>query len=140
MTTRDEKQFALLFEGLRVLSESSFPKRCAHCGTVYQSADEFIAKTADINGRSGLKASFDEDDSTLVELYRNCPCGSTLMEFFSERRDSTDLGLKRREKFSQLVLMLNNKGLATDDARHELKRWMRGEHCPKLHELGFRQG
>ncbi|MEH6625643.1 MAG: oxidoreductase [Motiliproteus sp.] len=137
MIQQDEAQYALLFEGLKVLSESSFPKRCGHCGTVYQSADEFISKTAEINGHSGLKASRDDDESTLIELYRNCHCGSTLMEFFSERRDASGRGLQRRKKFSQLVLMLNKKGVATDDARHELKCWMRGEPCPKLKTLGF---
>ncbi len=139
MDKMDDEQLSLLFQGLKVLSESSFPKRCGHCGTVYQSAADFIAKTEEINGRSGLKSSFDDDGSTLVELYRNCHCGSTLMDFFTERRDRSNRGLRRREKFSKLVKILTDNGLSNGDARQELKAWMRGEHCSKLHELGFRQ-
>ncbi|MCW9050961.1 MAG: oxidoreductase [Motiliproteus sp.] len=127
-----------IFMGLRALSEASFPKKCNHCGTVYNSADEFIFATQAILGRSGLKASVDDDGEALVELYRNCHCGSTLMDFFSERRDRSEAGLQRRDKFSRLLVLLADKGLSSEVARRELKQWMRGEPCPQLARLGFK--
>jgi predicted nucleic acid-binding Zn-ribbon protein len=125
-----------LFKDLRALSESSFPKKCSSCGKVYESSEQFVLKTADIGGRSGLKSSEDDCGDQIVELFRNCICGSTLMECFNDRRDLSTTGLKRRELFGRLMAMLEKKGLPADQARAELLKLIRGKHSRVLQEMG----
>lgn len=116
-----------LYSGLEFLVKSTFPKECRTCGRVYATADEFLKETRSIEGSSGLKASFDQDDSTLVELFRNCVCGSTLMEVCRDRRDTSEAGLRRRQKFGELIEILINKGIERDAARIELLKFMHGQ-------------
>ena len=125
-----------LFSGLKALSDASFPKRCANCGAEYATVEDYIRKTEDIRGLSGLKKSFDDDDNPIVELFRNCACGSTLMDCFNDRRDITDSGLKRRKLFGKLMAMLEGKGLETGVAREELLKVLRGEESELLQSMG----
>lgn len=127
-----------LFEGLKALSDNAFPKECATCGRVFRSPEDFVQQSQDIGGRSGLKLSYDEDDRPLVELFRNCVCGSTLMDFFSDRRDSSRSGLKRREVFGKMLAHLETRGLDHETARLELLKLMRGDASEKLESLGIR--
>ncbi|MGQ5523967.1 hypothetical protein ACUHMQ_11990 [Chitinimonas sp. PSY-7] len=121
------------FAGLRALNQSCFPKRCANCGHVYESADDYCRLTQAIQSdKSGLKAVNDEIDGVFVELYRNCICGSTLMEFFGERRNQTEPSLKRREIFSELHNYLVQSGIPKAAARAELLRVMHGERSEQL--------
>jgi len=136
MTELSESDSAL-FEGLKSLSESAFPKQCSYCGRVYHSAEEFIDATDKLARGSGLKASRDDDNSAVIELYRNCICGSTLMDFFTDRRDSSPRGLKRRERFGQVMGMLEAKGMPAEQARHELLRVLRGGDSAALAAMGF---
>lgn len=125
-----------LFRGLKALSDASFPKKCSFCGMEYATVEEFIQKTEDVSGKSGLKKGYDDDDKPIVELFRNCICGSTLMDCFNDRRDVTAEGLRRRELFGKLMSILTEKGLAQHVARNELIRVIRGEHSPVLEKLG----
>lgn len=116
-----------LFKGLRTLAESSFPKVCSSCGKRYETAEEFMRETVAIqDGKSGLKQSYDDDDQTIVEAYRNCVCGSTLMDFFTDRRDLSEQGLARRKKFGELMDFLIENGLDKEIAREELLKVVRG--------------
>ena len=116
-----------LFSGLTELAATSFPKKCATCGKVYQNAEEFLEATEAVRqDTSGLKQSYDDDDSVIVELYRNCVCGSTMMDFFQNRRDDSDKGLVRRKKFAELMDKLVNAGIEKDVAREELLKVVRG--------------
>lgn len=121
------KDLSALYSGLEFLVKSTFPKECRSCGRGYATADEFLAETRSIQGSSGLKASFDEDDSTLVELFRNCACGSTLMEICRDRRDTSEAGLRRRQRFGELTEILINEGIEKEVARMELLKFMHGE-------------
>ncbi|MCW9023820.1 MAG: oxidoreductase [Gammaproteobacteria bacterium] len=122
-----------LFSGLRALAESAFPKKCANCGRTFETAEQFLLETQNINEtRTGLKASSDDDGSTIVEVFRNCPCGSTLMDFFSDRRDLSPAGLERRKKFGQLVDFLVNNGVEPATARNELLKVVHGEQSELL--------
>ncbi len=121
------KDMSALYSGLEFLVKSTFPKECRSCGRVYATADEFLAETRSIQGASGLKASLDEDDSTLVELFRNCACGSTLMEVCRDRRDTSPAGLERRRKFGELIELMVDKGIEQGVARTELLKFMHGE-------------
>jgi hypothetical protein len=91
-----------LFNGLQELTIGAFPKTCASCGRVYEDLEQFLAQTLAINERSGLKASVDDDEQPVVELFRNCICGSTLMDFCRSRRDESEKGQRRRETFARI--------------------------------------
>ncbi|TAK91352.1 MAG: oxidoreductase [Burkholderiaceae bacterium] len=126
---------ASLFAGLQALAESAFPKRCASCGRVFETAQQFMQETEAIRrGQTGLKQSLDDDNRTVIEVFRNCPCGSTLMDFFSDRRDLSDGGLKRREKFGLLLEQLIARGLDPGIARSELLKVLRGEGSAVLNQ------
>ena len=117
-----------LFAGLKALADSAFPKVCANCGRTYQSAEDFLSQTQGLgSNKSGLKQSWDDNDTSIVEVFRNCVCGSTLMDFFSNRRDNSAEGLKRRQKFSELQDYLVTQGIQQDVARRELLKVLHGE-------------
>lgn len=125
-----------LFAGLKALAESAFPKHCKNCGRVFESAEQFLRETVQIDQkRSGLKQSWDDNDVTIVEVYRNCPCGSTLMDFFSDRRDLSQAGLARREKFGKLIDQLVAHGWQRETARIELLKVLRGEKSELIEQL-----
>lgn len=127
-----------LARGLQALSDSSFPKQCGTCGRKYDSPEDFVTQSEPVNGRSGLKKSYDDDDRPILELFRNCLCGSTLLDFFQDRRDLSEQGLRRREVFGKLLLLLQEKGLSAQDARAELLKVMRGQPSETLEMLGVR--
>ena len=118
-----------IYSGLKALAESSFPKRCNNCGATYQTAEEFIIKTQHIRpDHSGLKSSPDDDGSQIVELFRNCSCGSTLMDAFSDRRDLSEAGEARRQNFEKLLVMIQSHyNIERHTAREELLKIMCGE-------------
>ncbi|MFT6030380.1 MAG: hypothetical protein ACI8O8_002125 [Oleiphilaceae bacterium] len=120
-----------LFNGLTALSESSFPKKCPSCNHVYKSAEEYVKLTDSIRGKSGLKASEDDDGSTILELFRNCHCGSTLLDFFKDRRDTDE----QREQFGQLLEQLCEAGIERHIARAELLKVKQGVNSDILNEL-----
>lgn len=127
-----------LFKDLKELSESSFPKKCSSCGVVYESSEQFVLKTADIAGCSGLKSSQGDCGGQIVELFRNCICGSTLMECFNDRRDISKAGLKRRELFGRLMAILEKKRVPGDQARSELLKLINGERSRVLEKMGIK--
>lgn len=117
-----------LFASLHTLAASTFPKRCGNCGRVYASADEFVAATQPVRAdHTGLKQSLDDQGQPIVELFRNCPCGSTLLENFSNRRDLSAAGIKRRARFDELLSKLKAAGVDADTAHAELLKMMRGQ-------------
>lgn len=116
-----------LFRGLRALAESSFPKRCPSCGRMFETAEQFIEETALNNeASSGLKQSGTDDGEKIIEVYRTCPCGSTLMDVFADRRDHSDAGMRRRHRFDDMLNLFEDRGIDRDTARTELIKVMRG--------------
>lgn len=116
-----------LYAGLQAIAAGAFPKRCATCGRMYQDVDDYVRQTGRVaNGRSGLKQSFDDDGHAIVELFRNCVCGSTLMDCFNDRRDTSGAGLRRRTRFGELIDSLVVRGLERELARTELIKVLRG--------------
>jgi hypothetical protein len=124
LVSKDEAE---LFSGLQALSDLSFPKVCNTCGKRYENVEEFVTQTEAIRKKSGLKEDLGDDDEVIVNLFRNCTCGSTLMDEFNNRRDLSLSGLKRREKFGELMDRLVAGGLEAQTARAELLKVMRGE-------------
>jgi len=127
-----------IFQGLKAFSEASFPKKCSSCGRYFEDMKAFVNQTKATNNKgSGLKSGLNTSEKPFVELYRNCPCGSTLRDVFNDRRDSSASGVKRRELFGQLLNMLEKKGLATHRARQELLKILRGEGSTILAKMGI---
>lgn len=130
----------VLLAGLRELSASAFPKRCATCGRTYDSVQDYVARTAaagrstsgDPQSATGLKQAVGDDGATIVELFRNCECGSTLIDFFADRRDASPQAVARRARFSELLDYLEQRGLERLHARDELLKVMRGIPSPLL--------
>ena len=118
-----------LYEGLSALAASAFPKRCRTCGRIYHSVDEFIAETRLLKSdHSGLQSSEKEDGTLIVELFRNCPCGSTLMDVFNSRRDISENGIKRRNDFDKLMATVEKQyNVDSETARNELLKIIGGE-------------
>ena len=117
-----------VYAGLRELADSAFPKRCRLCGREYRNSAEFLAATQPVRtNSSGLKQGRDDDGHEIVELFRNCVCGSTLLESYWNRRDLTDAGIMRRKRFQNMVEKLVATGCPVETARTELLKFMRGQ-------------
>jgi hypothetical protein len=128
--------YDILFAGLHSLAESAFPKKCETCGRIFESAEQFLRETENIRESvTGLKQSRNEDGSIIVEAFRNCPCGSTLMDFFNDRRDQSSAGNARRKKFDDLLIFLMEYGLEREVARNEMLTVMRGEKSEILAQI-----
>jgi hypothetical protein len=138
MTAEDFKEQLELFKGLRALSDSSFLKRCGNCGRIFETTDQYLRETKGVARGSGLKASFDDDDKTILEVYRNCICGSTLMDFFSDRRDLSERGLKRREIFETILNFLLKSGVPVQEGREEILQFMRTGESKLLERFGVK--
>ncbi len=124
----DESFYSKLFEGLNSLAESAFPKKCETCGRMFETAEQFLRETEDIRESvTGLKQSRDDEGAIIVEAFRNCACGSTLMDFFNDRRDQSNAGDIRRKKFNDFLVFLMENGLEREVARDELLKVMHGE-------------
>lgn len=122
-----------LIRGLKALVATSFPKICRCCGRRFKDVADYFAQTEAMpNGSAGLKQSQDDDGTIIVDLFRNCPCGSTLMDSFSNRRDATAVNAARRKRFGELLHYLVEQGLSADLARHEVQTILRGEHSAIL--------
>lgn len=129
----DQDFFDEFFQGMRALAESSFPRKCANCGRTFATAEQFLSETRNITEtRTGLKQAVDDDGSTIIEAFRNCPCGSTLMDFFSNRRDISEAGQRKRQSFTTLLDFLVANGLEHNVARTELLKVMHGEKSELL--------
>ncbi|MGR9115182.1 MAG: oxidoreductase [Gammaproteobacteria bacterium] len=112
--------------GLRALLESSFPKRCRNCGRIYESVEQFLAETEDMpDGRSSLKSSMEDDGSEIVEVFRNCACGSTLMDEFNSRRDDSEQGQRRRAAFDNILVTLRRHKVPDSLARIEILNFLK---------------
>lgn len=115
------------FEGLQALIDSAFPKKCGNCGYVYETAEQFFAETQDMpRGRSSLKSAVEDDGSTVVEAFRNCRCGSTLMDEFSCRRDHSEQGIRRRMAFDRMLDILLTRNIPELEIRAEILSFLRG--------------
>lgn len=126
------------FAGLQALDDSSFPKRCANCGREYASQQDFLLQTQQVRDDcTGLKEGWDEQDRTVVEVFRNCLCGSTLMTFCGDRRDFSPQGMERRRRFDALLKMLEQKGVQPEQGRQLLLSAMRGQRAELLQKLGL---
>lgn len=121
------------FAGLRAFNHDSFPKRCRNCGRVFASEADYFQQTQAIRPDiSGLKAVFDDEEGALVEVFRNCVCGSTLLVNCMSRRDDSPSGQSRRRLLDDLLGYLQLHGFERAQARRELLRVASGERSEVL--------
>lgn len=116
------------FEGLQALLESAFPKKCRNCGHVYETAEQFFMDTEDMaRGISSLRSVIEEDGCVVVEVFRNCRCGSSMMDEFGCRRDHSEKGEQRRAAFDKILALLLAKNIPEATARIEILNFLRGK-------------
>ena len=120
-----------IYEGLQALQADSFPKQCRTCGALYKTEKDFIHRTRRLFRSTGL-LSHREGETSLVHLYRNCRCGSTLLEPFQDRRDQSEAGLARRKKFQRVLDQLVSSGWDETIAREEMQKILRGQKSSLL--------
>ncbi|MBT8109055.1 MAG: hypothetical protein KJP17_12505 [Gammaproteobacteria bacterium] len=119
--------------GLCPNGEDTFPKECRSCGQVFETPDDFFRKTDNIReDHSGLRETEDDEEQVVVEAFRNCSCGSTLMDSFSNRRDMSPAGQARRALFDRMLAFLVDSGLDAETAREELLKVARGDESSLL--------
>lgn len=130
---RAERQaiIAAMQRDLLTIAKESFPKHCS-CGRSYENLDEFIAGTESVEDGRGLFVDDDYASGSVVDLIRNCPCGSTLMVAFETRRDHSTGGDKCRTIFGQLHEFFTACGLDAITVRNELLKTAKGEISPLL--------
>lgn len=116
-----------IYKGLKAVSEDSFPRKCSCCGKSYSSVMDFVSRTDPVTNSNGFKQTSGDDEGSTVELFRNCACGSTLLESFHNRRDMSACGDKKRWAFTQLLDMLDAAGADIAAAREELRKIAHGE-------------
>ena len=122
-----------LLRGLTALAATTFPKQCACCGRTFVNVEDYVRQTLHMsNGSLGLKQSLGDGGEVIVDLFRNCPCGSTLMDSFNDRRDNTLQGNERRKRFGELLDYLTRHGLEGSLARSELIKLLQNGHSTTL--------
>ncbi|MEE4251613.1 MAG: oxidoreductase [Alcanivoracaceae bacterium] len=102
------------------LQAESFPKKCRICGKVYQDQAQFLTQTTPVTHTSSCIREVAQEDGShdlYLEVFRNCGCGSTLMEFFHSRRDLSEEGITRRQLFDSMMKILQEAGQAPQQAR-----------------------
>jgi len=132
-----EKNKDEFYKGLQPLSEHSFPKYCKSCGKNFETVADFIEQTKPVpRHRSGLQESqITKQGQRIIELYRNCDCGSTLMDFFRNRRKLTKMGAWRRQLFGELLEQMCSKGWRRKNAREELFKIIDGVEIKSAREI-----
>lgn len=109
-----------LYQGLKAIWDTEFPKTCPKCGRVYGSFEEYLIDTKVLPNSSGLMGYDIGDPGQQVGLFRNCGCGTTIMAFCHDRRDLSESGNKRRKLFGELMNRLVDTGISALEAPQKL--------------------
>lgn len=121
--------------GVRSAEDSGFPKTCRNCGRNYKTLGEFVRDTVSTTQGAGLKQGFTDDEQAIVELFRNCQCGSTLMSAMHSRRGNSDLASECRDQFDKLVAQMAATGKTHESAREDLRQVITGGYGDILEQL-----
>ncbi|HWL17310.1 MAG TPA: hypothetical protein VNR00_17010 [Opitutus sp.] len=114
------------YEGLSVRSADVFPLACTRCQRRFTDIKDFIARTTPVFQSSGLMEREDAAGSSFVLLLRNCLCGTSLALRCQDRRDRSEAGQQRRQRFAPLVELLVDSGFQPEQAQAEARRLLRG--------------
>jgi hypothetical protein len=110
------------YEGLAVRSNDLFPLVCPRCQRRFTHIHDFLARTTPIFQSSGLMERQDPDSGTFVLLLRNCLCGTSLALRCQDRRNQSDRGRLRRDRYGLLVNLLVEVGVESDRAQREVRK------------------
>lgn len=110
------------YDGLSVRTTDVFPLTCVRCQRRFTEINDFVARTTPIFHSSGLMEREDPATGTFVLLLRNCLCGTSLALRCKDRRDRSDQGRERRDRFDHLVGLLTQSGFHSDKATFEARR------------------
>lgn len=114
-----------LYQGLRAIWETEFPKTCPKCRRVYHSFEEYLLDTRSLPESSGLMGYEIGNTGQQVGLFRNCSCNTTILAFCHDRRDMSEQGCKRRELFGELMERLVDAGMSAQVARLRILKALR---------------
>ena len=118
------------------LYRNVFPKKCTNCGKVYFTEADFFQHSTPIERSvASIKTIQDPSDEKgiYLEVFRNCYCGSTLMELFHCRTNISEAGIKRRLLFESLLKSLIQSGYELVDARSLLLELMPLANLDDIH-------
>lgn len=110
------------YDGLTVRSSDLFPLVCTRCQRRFTHLQDFVSRTTPIFQSSGLMEREDPDTGTFVLLLRNCLCGTSLALRCQDRRNQSERGRLRRNRFGTLVDLLVEVGVQSDKAEQEVRR------------------
>jgi len=110
------------YEGLQVQSSALFPLVCPRCQRRFTDIHDFVARTTPVFKSSGLMEREDPANGIFVLLLRNCLCGTSLALRCADRRDRSEVGSLRRQRYETLVAMLVEVGCEPEQARDEVRR------------------
>jgi len=122
-----------LYQGLKAIWDTEFPKTCPKCGRVYGSFEEYLMDSDVLPNSSGLMGYDIGVPGQQVGIFRNCACGTTIMAFCYDRRDLSETGNKRRQLFTELMNRLVDVGISAMEARQKLLSALRT--TPDLEEF-----
>lgn len=71
--------FEAFYKSLKSKETTIYPKTCNNCGKIFNNSKDFFLKTKKLN--NGIKFS-EDNGATVIEIFRNCSCGSTLLSNF----------------------------------------------------------
>jgi len=118
---QEQTEDTSFLEGFNEFWRSEFPKTCPTCGRVYGDFCSFVRETETTRGSSGLvEYQGRENQETSVGIFRNCPCGSTLMIRGQDRRNTSEAGEKSRQIFGAMLEKLVAANVPRPTARVRL--------------------
>lgn len=129
-----QTQFSEIYEELKSFVDESFPQECNTCGKVYDSLAELLDDTDTVGEPGTFVDSLGYEDSPFIDMCRNCSCGSSLMVVFESRRDLSEAGQKRREKFQTMMELVVSEGVDRGTARTELLKILSGRPSKVISE------
>jgi len=113
------------YEGLQALPAVQFPITCSRCQRRFTDIHDFVARTTPIFQSTGLMEREDPPSGSFVLLLRNCLCGTSLALRCQDRRNHSELGELRRQRYDTLVNLLVEVGVDAEGAREQVRRLLR---------------
>ena len=110
------------YEGLAVRSNDIFPLVCPRCQRRFTQIHDFLSRTTPIFQSSGLLERDDPETGTFVLLLRNCLCGTSLALRCQDRRNQSERGRLRRDRYGTLVHLLVEVGVESQRAQLEVRK------------------
>lgn len=117
---KDQPEDTTFLSGFNQFWDTDFPKVCPACSRTYSNYSEFLERTAPSDMAQSAVEYEKEDHSKNVGIFRNCPCGSTLMILRNDRRDTSEAGEKRRQIFGAMLDKLLAAQVPREEARARL--------------------